>query len=258
MNAVTDNELLLFHYGDGLDAARTREVEHALSFDSDLVQRLVALRMTLQAAGDHWPVDDADDGLEARVWTRLHPALPQRAAPLALWQRLSAAVERWRSPSWAFASLLLAAVAVGYLLGRVPAPAAPATPVVADALLTDDASSRVLAAYQHAHLQQAERTLLVASRSPHDGAGAAQLAASLLETNRLYALAAERAGKPALGNFLRELEPVLIELANEPGAITPALSEEIRRRDLTFKTRAAAALVWPSAPAQDLPVQQSL
>jgi hypothetical protein len=60
--------------------------------------------------------------------------------------------------------------------------------------------------------------------------------------------------KPALGQFLRELEPVLIELSNEQGAIAPALGDHIRRRDLTFKARAAAALARNelAAPAQAL------
>src|SRR5690606_20075560 len=37
--------------------------------------------------------------------------------------------------------------------------------------------------------------------------------------------------------------PVLIELANEDASIERALGEEIRQRDLAFKSRAAAALV---------------
>ena len=97
-------------------------------------------------------------------------------------------------------------------------------------------------------LAKAQRAELLAS-DEQLGRAASELAESLLDSNRLYAMAAERAGKPALGQFLRELEPLLIELANEEGAIEPALGEEIRSRDLAFKTRAAAALTRQEAAA---------
>lgn len=247
---ISDEDLVLFHYRDELPRERMQEIEEALFFDAGLRLRLAALRETLSAASDAWPQPEADTGLEARVWERLAPALPKRVKEPAQ-SRLD-----WRS--WfsfprnsqiAFASMLLAALGIGYLLGR---PAAPPH----DALLAEDASRRVLASYLAAHLEDTERALLVASNSPGDGAAASELAVSLLDTNRMYALAAERAGKPALGQFLRELEPVLIELANEDGAIAAGLGDEIRRRDLTFKTRAAAALARNDAAPP--PALQSL
>lgn len=236
MHPVSDEDLVLFHYRDQLSRERMQEIEDALFYDAGLRLRLAALRETLSAAGDAWPQPEADAGLEARVWERLAPALPKRRTQQEpSWLDWRSWFTFPRNSRIAFASIVLAAVGIGYLLGR---PAAPPR----DALLAEDASRRVLAAYLAAHLENTERALMVASNSPADGAAASELAESLLDTNRLYALAAERAGKPALGQFLRELEPVLIELANEDGAIEPALGDEIRRRDLTFKTRAAAAL----------------
>jgi hypothetical protein len=237
MQPVSDEDLVLFHYRDQLSRERMQEVEEALFYDAGLRLRLAALRETLAAASDGWPQPEADAGLEARVWERLAPALPGRVAVAdSSWLDWRSWFSFPRNSRIAFASLLLAAVGIGYLLGR------PAAPPPRDALLADDASRRVLASYLAAHLEDTERALMVASNSPADGRAASELASSLLDTNRLYALAAERAGKPALGQFLRELEPVLIELANEDGAIADGLGDEIRRRDLTFKTRAAAAL----------------
>jgi hypothetical protein len=67
-------------------------------------------------------------------------------------------------------------------------------------------------------------------------------------------VAAERAGKPALAQFLLELEPVLRELANGDGdaALGGAglAQEQIRSRDLLFRLRALEAL--QSAPVQTL------
>ncbi len=247
MTPVTDQDLVLFHYRDELSRERMQEIEEALFFDAGLRLRLAALRETLAAASDGWPQNEPDAALEARVWQRLQPALVQRAPEASSWSDWRSWLSWPRNSQVAFASLLIAALGIGYLLGRPPLP--DATRAEAP-LLADDAAERVLASYLAAHLENTERALLVASNSPQDGQAASDLAESLLDSNRLYALAAERAGKPALGQFLRELEPVLIELANEDGAIEPGLGDEIRRRDLTFKTRAAAALARnDAAPA---------
>jgi hypothetical protein len=75
--------------------------------------------------------------------------------------------------------------------------------------------------------------------------GNRELAQSLVESNRLYALAAERAGNARLANFLRQLEPVLLSLANQPGAEAIQSSEDLRRfldaTDLLFQVRAVEA-----------------
>lgn len=242
MNPVTDRELVLFHYGDGLDPLRTAQVEQALGYDAELRLRLADLRESLAVIAAAFPAPAADEGLEARLWRRLEPQLAPRAQQTSWRRRWLDWIEPLRPAQVAFASLLIAALGVGYLLGRQEsAPVAPVAPGTS-ALLADDAAARVLSAYLVAHLQDTERALLVASHSPHDGETAQQLAATLLDSHRLYALAADRAGKPQLAAFLRELEPVLIELANEQGDVSPALGAEIVDRDLAFKSRAAASL----------------
>jgi anti-sigma-K factor RskA len=245
MNIVTDQELLLFHYRDGLSAGRVREIEHVLFFDAELRLRLAALRETLAGIDEAWPETGADACLESRLWDRIEPQIVVPKARPRWRDRMLGWIEPLRPAPVAFASLLLATLGVGYLLGQRDAsvPAAPAP-----SLMAQDASARVLASYLASHLQDTERALLVASNSPDDAEMASQLAIELLDSHRLYALAAERAGKPALARFLRELEPVLIELANEEGAIAPALGEEIRQRDLAYKSRAAAALARGEFP----------
>ncbi len=72
-----------------------------------------------------------------------------------------------------------------------------------------------------------------------------ELAQSLVESNRLYALAAARAGNARLADFLRQLEPVLLSLANQTGTATVQSSEDLRRfldaTDLLFQVRATEA-----------------
>ncbi|MGQ0802082.1 MAG: hypothetical protein ACT4NL_18450 [Pseudomarimonas sp.] len=252
MNIISDADLLLFHYRDGLEPARLAQIEDELLFDAALRGRLAALRETLTHVAADWPSIDPAADLEARVWARLQPTLPPRKVKLSRWRRLTSWMDVPPAPRLVFASLMAAALALGYLLGRQTEPTVAAPAMVGANLLADDASSRVLAAYLSNHLQRAERAMLVASNSPQDGAAATNLAKNLLDSNRLYALAAERAGKPALGQFLRELEPVLIELASEGDVISPALGKEIRRRDLAFRTRAAAALARQNVAQPDL------
>jgi hypothetical protein len=67
----------------------------------------------------------------------------------------------------------------------------------------------------------------------------------LVESNRLYALAAARDGNTRLATFLRQLEPVLISLANQPGSATVQSSEDLHQfldaTDLLFQIRATQA-----------------
>ena len=110
-------------------------------------------------------------------------------------------------------------------------------------------SARVLDAYVADHLRSTEGLLLTAANTDSNelDAGNRELAAALVESNRLYALAAARAGNARLGDFLRQLEPVLLELANRP-ADAPiesreGLREYLRKTDLLFQVRATQARI---------------
>ncbi|HJT96697.1 MAG TPA: hypothetical protein VJ696_00135, partial [Rhodanobacteraceae bacterium] len=137
------------------------------------------------------------------------------------------------------------AVGIGFYAGRRSAPESPL--VAGSASTADAAAARVLDAYVAAHLRATEGVLMTASNS--DSAeilsGNRELAASLIEANRLYARAAVRAGNTQLADFLRQIEPVLISLANPPSS-SPVESSEglrdyLRRTDLMFQVRATEA-----------------
>jgi hypothetical protein len=105
----------------------------------------------------------------------------------------------------------------------------------------------VLHAYVAANLRATERVLLTASNSDDASLleGNRELAQSLVESNRLYALAAARDGNTRLADFLRQLEPVLLSLANQPGTAAVESSEDLRlfldATDLLFQLRATEA-----------------
>jgi len=79
--------------------------------------------------------------------------------------------------------------------------------------------------------------------------GNADLAATLVDSNRLYAAAAARSGNTRLADFLRQLEPVLIELANQPADASvesvEGLRDYLRKTDLLFQVRATQARMEP-------------
>jgi hypothetical protein len=239
MNAtqhIRDEELVAYYWRDGLDPARRADIAAQLARSLELQTRYTVLVGELDALATALPLQaqpEPDDGFEARLWRRIDAHLP--ASRLATHRgRGGARTTPWR---WAMAATLLVAVGAGYLLGRHDAAREPAL-----AQLSDDAASRLLAAYLVSHFDNAERAFLIAAHSPEQDETARRLAEALLQSNRLYAQAAERAGKPQLAAFLREIDPVLRELALPAAAGAQAARERIERDDLTFKTRAAARL----------------
>jgi len=161
----------------------------------------------------------------------------------SLSDRLHALIESMRPQrlAWSAAFALVVAVGVGFYAGRRSAP--PPDP----ASNADAMALRVLDAYVAAHLRATEGVLVTASNS---GSGALldgnrELAASLVESNRLYALAAARSGNARLADFLRQLEPVLMSLANQSdgGAVqsSEGLRDYLHATDLLFQVRATEA-----------------
>ena len=244
MNPISDDDLVLHHYRDGLEPAQLARIDAALSMSPDLRARRDDLLRTL-AAVDAAPAPEPDADFEARLWRRLEPRLerPVVQAARAGWgKRLRA----WLAPptlAWAGACVIALAVGLGFLAGRQTAP----EPDVVAQARADESAMRVLDAYVAAHLRATEGVLITASNSDSAALldGNQELAASLVDANRLYARAAARAGNTQLAEFLRQLEPVLISLANPP-ASTPVKQNEglrdyLHATDLLFQVRAAKA-----------------
>jgi negative regulator of sigma E activity len=246
MNTISDDDLVLYHYRDGLDATRIAAIRDVLTASADLRERYASLERML-ARVDAEPVPEPDADFSARLWQRLEPRLqPRRAEKRAPWRDALDTLRAWLTPprlAFAGACAIALAVGIGFYAGRQSAPNAP---LVASAA-ADAASARVLDAYVAAHLRATEGVLMTASNS--DSAdllgGNCELAAQLVEANRLYALAAARAGNTQLADFLRQIEPVLISLANpspsESVQPSEGLREYLKATDLMFQVRAAEA-----------------
>ena len=244
---ISDNELILYFYRDGLDAQRIVEIDDALFTQPALRLRYTQLQRMLHEV-DCAPLLEPDTELAGRVWqklaARIDAAPPPRRTARAWTRTLRDLLAPW--PALASASLLLIAAAAGYYAGRQ----APPHEELAQAHAA--MSARVLDAYVAEHLRATEGLLLttVNSDSADLHAGNRELAAALVESNRLYALAAARSGNARLADFLRQLEPVLLEVANQP-ADAPVqsldgLRDYLRKTDLLFQVRATQAHIEPA------------
>ena len=246
MNSISDNDLILYFYKDGLDDDRIASIAADLRTNPGLLARYRALVQML-AEVDAAPVVEADEDFTQRIWrrleTRIGPA-SSNAVPATAWaDRLLSAVRWSLAPRFAAlgACLLALAVGIGYYIGHNSANEASAR----DSAM----AARVLDAYVVEHLRATEGLLMTAANSDNTGlrAGNSDLAATLVDSNRLYAAAAARSGNTRLAEFLRQLEPVLIDLANQP-ADAPVqsldgLREYLRKTDLLFQVRATQARI---------------
>ena len=257
MIPITDDDLVLYHYHDGLDAARIDHITAALATSPALRERYAAIERAVARFGQHEMAPDPDLG--ARLWRRLEPQLEEaglvaspsssaRSYASVTWQsaldRVRASLATMpRRPALVAAAVIVVAIGAGFFLGRQSVTVSP--PVASTA--ADAAAGRVLDAYVAANLRATEGVLLTASNSGDASLleGNRELAQSLVESNQLYALAAAHAGNARLADFLRQLEPVLLSLANQPGSATVQSSEDLRRfldaTDLLFQVRATEA-----------------
>src|SRR5512141_1468068 len=248
MNTISDNDLILYFYRDGLDAARIRDIDDALFASPELRSRYTRLQQMLHAV-DAEPVPEPDAKFVARVWQRLDARLAAETPPAARtgWRaRLFDTLRSLPVPRAAFAAacMLLLAIGVGFYAGRSTAP----QPDEIAQTRANAMATRVLDAYVAEHLRATEGLLLTAVNSDDASlVGNRDLAASLVDSNRLYAQAATRSGNTRLADFLRQLEPVLLELANQspdaPVQSIDGLRDYLKKTDLLFQVRATQARI---------------
>jgi anti-sigma-K factor RskA len=227
---ISDDDLLLYYYRDGLNPAERARIGAAISSDPGLAQRLHRLVARLDAAA----------------------ALPEIAVPVHVRQRWQVALERAAQANnvsaprvvrsftpWLSAAAAIAVVAL--LLVQVTQSPSPDR-IAEDAVPTDTQDS----AYERGlkfHLASTEQQLAsLDSARPEERA---RLIETIVSQNRIYALAAERAGEPQLARVLRAFSPILESLAhdgNDSSASIAQLSFELR----VMQGRLSAGSATPS------------
>lgn len=244
--APQDTEQQLFLYlHDELPPEARVALEQRLAADPLLRHQLAALRRDLQRIDEALQPPALDERFEDRLWQRLEPRLvlvaddlrgppalsgvPVSALPARTQPAMRVARRTPRPWAWlAWAASVVLAVGAGLWWGQ------------RSSTLSVD-GERVLSAELSRHLRGTEQVFLLAQHSPDQAQLAAELARGLVDTHRLYAAAAERAGRPQLAHLLRDMEPLLLELATSPAhTVDHLLQQAIADADLPFKARSAA------------------
>jgi len=235
----SDDELVLFFYGESRRAAAVREhLDHCDACSALYTE--IAGTLKLVTAPE---APERDDRYGLEVWQRIRPLLPVTPpAPLPFWRR------QWQPIALlATAATIVIAVGVGreWLRPNTPAPGSIvkiAVPTAPDAL--SDTPDRVRLAAITDHLEQSERLLLdfanVGGREI-DLTSHQAWADDLLQSNRFYREAASTAGDNGVADVLDDLERSLLDIANGPSKLTAADLERVRLRvdaaALLFKVR---------------------
>jgi hypothetical protein len=212
---ITDDDLLLYYYRDGLDAAERARIGAALAEEPELAQRLHRLVARLDAAAAIPEVP-----VPAETQQRWRAALAQAAT-----DQTARAPHELRRPfinaRWlAAAAVLVVAIVSVFRFTQIPP--SPTAEIAAAPAAGGDGSSAYARGLK-SHLASTEQQLAsLESATPEERA---HLIETIVEQNRLYALAAERAGEPQLARVLRAFSPILENLQHEKGDPTASVAQ---------------------------------
>jgi hypothetical protein len=228
---ITDDDLLLYYYRDGLDTTERARIATALAEQPELAQRLHRLVAQLDTAADM-----PDMPVPAHIQRRWQAALATRSRPRPSfrWQALAATVA-------------LLAILVTVWVSMRPAPER-----IAHEAAQPTTSAPETAAYERGlrwHLASTEQRLANLDGAQPDER--ARLIEAIIEQNRMYALAAERANEPQLARVLRAFTPILQSLTDEQreSAASDIAQLSFELRIMQARLKAAAE---PSSTAQPI------
>jgi hypothetical protein len=234
MRHYTEDDLILYHYGE---ASRPHRVAAHLEACDTCRTTYTGILSTLTAV-DAVDVPERDERYGLEVWQKVRYRLPEQEP--ARWSA-------WFRP--AMAAAIVALVVGAFVAGRLSSPPSHVTtagtvegvPTVTE-LQGGDERARLAAIGDH--LEQSERVLveLLNADGPRIDVSKQQTsAADLVDANRLYRQATERAGDEPTAALLDELERHLLEIVHGPSSLTPAELEAVRGRldaaALLFKVR---------------------
>ena len=237
MTHYTDDDLILYYYGEGRSRDRAT-IEHHLESCGECSATYRTLAGTLQLiVGTEVP--ERGEAYPMEVWHRIRARLPEQQVPW--WQRWF----EWRLVATASAIAVL--VVAAFIAGRLSPLRTPIAPVAVASVDPNEAGARVRLAATGDHLERSERVLLdlVNAGGPRVDLTAEQAgAADLINSNRLYREAAASAGDALVANVLDDLERSLLEIVHGPSTAMPAELDEVRARvgaaALLFKVRILA------------------
>jgi hypothetical protein len=212
---ISDDDLLLYHYRE-LDAAERARIGAALTEQPELARRLHSLVAKLDAAAAMPEVP-----VPAQIAQRWKAALEREANKVeAIDSRAARRPRPFATRQWLVAATVGGlAILLGIQFSRTPVtPLGNDTPPAAEAIDP--------AAYERGlkfHLASTEQTLAdLGSATPEERT---RLLETISAQNRMYALAADRAGEPQLARVLRAFAPIIDSLAQDGGDSSAALAQ---------------------------------
>jgi hypothetical protein len=206
---ISDDDLLLYYYRDGLDAAERARIGTALAEQPQLAQRLHRLVAQLDTVAE-MPEVPVPPHIEQR-WQSALARAAAAATPAATTGSKFRTAFRWPAVALAatvavIAVLVTIQVSMQSRSDRVDQQVAQTPPVGEPEVSSYERGLRW-------HLASTEQRLAsLDSAKPEERA---QLIQAIIEQNRLYALAAERANEPQLARVLRAFTPILQSLETE-------------------------------------------
>ncbi len=208
---ITDEDLLLYYYRDGLDAAERARISAALSEQPELALRLHRLVARLDAAASAPEVP-----VPAHIQQRWQVALERAAGGNAASPTVSPRHPFFGNPQWRAAAAIVAVLVLVFTIQLAQDSPDRATRKAAQTPTETDADTERNTAFVRGlkwHLASTERQLTtLESAEPGERA---RLIGTIIAQNRLYALAAERAGEPQFARVLRAFAPVLESVARD-------------------------------------------
>jgi hypothetical protein len=206
---ISDDDLLLYYYRDGLDAAERARIGTALAQQPELAQRLHRLVAQLDTVAET-PEIPVPPHIEQRWQNALDRAAA--ATPAASTGARFRNVFRWQPLALAASVATIAIlVTIQVFMKSEPERGSEGTQPPQIAATAPEAS-----AYERGlrwHLANTEQRLASLDHAQPDER--ARLIEAIIEQNRMYALAADRANEPDLARVLRAFTPLLETLATE-------------------------------------------
>jgi hypothetical protein len=241
MNHLDEAELVDYYYGESANMA---DCERHLKACPACAKSYAELERDFKAMKSPAPPARGENYGEA-VWQSIRNSLPVYEKPKRSWGLR----QLWQPLGWAAACAVL--VAVAFYAGRQwQRKQTPTVAVAAD----PHARQRVVIVVLGDHLDRSERLLVQLN---HAGSDAAAMplqseARELLATNRLVRQSAIETGDVGVESSLDRLERLLVELANEPDALSEAdvnrLRQEMNTDGLLFDIRVLRSRVRSEVP----------
>lgn len=234
MNHLTEEQFVLYYYGEGDGSPSVRE---HLDACEQCRAEYANLQRVLNVV-DSAPVPERGAAYGTQVWSRLQPSLGGRRR--FMWPLL------WPVRHWAATAAVAVLVISAFVAGRYYPKTQPAQTANAGQV-----RERILLVAVGDHLERSQMVLVELMNAqpgqPLDMTAERERAGDLVAENRLYRQTALHTGDTRVASVLDELEPVLLDIAHSPGELTPEQLEKLRQRiegdGILFKVRVAGSSV---------------